>query len=258
MAEPLLWWCKTDRGELVEHEATPYEGHHGHVRCVPIDDVVRAGTASEDDEPLRDVRSELYAITGRLIRFEWLATDIDLDDRTHGNVIRLGQRLRAVVDSLRPTMVRRPTTTPDNEQVAALLARADEWAATIHPELPAPRSLVSDLADALRAAAPASEDDEPATGSFVPVLPGYYEEVARRLAAAGSPPPTPAPSVTEAALAVAGYRTAEPAPVATGTVYDAVHERNNGEDYVLLVIQVPEAEYADYLGTAVVVREKRP
>jgi hypothetical protein len=154
--------------------------------------------------------------------------------------------------------------------------------------------LAGPIADA-RAAAPASEDDgwrlvrlEP-SGAYDPPPDFdpddhefdsdrewnrsgvFYEDESRppgcvplyrvadeRPASAGSPPPTPAPSVTEAALAVAGYRTAEPAPVATGTVYDAVHERNNGEDYVLLVIQVPEAEYADYLGTAVEVREKQP
>jgi hypothetical protein len=143
----------------------------------------------------------------------------------------------------------------------------------------------------LRAAAPASEDDEHDITALRQALWDAYEalgfdtdgdrtpaavhdlrrvvlnaarefrqdyEAALDEIPAGSPPPTPAPSVTEAALAVAGYRTAEPAPVATGTVYDAVHERNNGEDYVLLVIQVPEAEYADYLGTKVEVREAKP
>jgi hypothetical protein len=76
--------------------------------------VVRA----TDPEPVESteltrVRSELYAVAGRLVRFEWLATDIDLDDRTHNNIIGLGQRLKAVIDSLKPTMVQRVVRATD-------------------------------------------------------------------------------------------------------------------------------------------------
>lgn len=31
-----VYWCKDRRGIITERITTPYEGHRGHVRCVPV------------------------------------------------------------------------------------------------------------------------------------------------------------------------------------------------------------------------------
>lgn len=33
-----LFWCKTKDG-IIEHVTTKYEGHRGHWRCVPVEEV---------------------------------------------------------------------------------------------------------------------------------------------------------------------------------------------------------------------------
>jgi hypothetical protein len=37
---PSLWWCKHADGRIIEHEATPYERHRGHLRCVEVGPVL--------------------------------------------------------------------------------------------------------------------------------------------------------------------------------------------------------------------------
>jgi hypothetical protein len=31
-----IYWCKRDDGRIVEHVATAYEGHNGHVQCIAV------------------------------------------------------------------------------------------------------------------------------------------------------------------------------------------------------------------------------
>jgi hypothetical protein len=31
-----VYWCKRRDGLIVEHTTTAWEGHRGHVRCVPV------------------------------------------------------------------------------------------------------------------------------------------------------------------------------------------------------------------------------
>jgi hypothetical protein len=34
--ERVTYWCKRADGQIVEHQSTAFENHHGHVHCVPV------------------------------------------------------------------------------------------------------------------------------------------------------------------------------------------------------------------------------